>query len=501
MDQDTLAGIGCLDGQLIRWSGDAVGWMCADDADTLLTEDEVDAMVSDNGYAMASEIFSGSFLDLVDLPDGLADGDTTLSEDDVDAMVSDNGYALAADAFNGSFTALTDLPVGLEDGDDNSDTLRDLDCAIGEIAIQTEFGWACSTLAEQLDGDEDGAMIWADCDDADSSVGSSALDADCDGFTVALDCDDEDDASTHIGTDADCDGVLTDDDCDDFDATLTTLGDCDADGTTTELDCDDSNPESTTIATDEDCDGVETEDDCDDTEPDSSSWGTDGCPATSCKQLRSLYPSLGNGIFSIRPTGVSTTHSFYCDLNGTHATAGSLHLVSKYGAYSVQALSQCGGEPSGGDADCSPDADYATPYYEGVPSEQVSFDWRDEDDIAVSNAWLIAYSEGISEINVDGVRHYAYDADSSSQYKIQFEYVDGTSNSDDNRGSNWGPGATWLEWTTEGHNMMLGGQHSTTPSTPKIPRRININTMSSGNWGWHIRFTSTVDGKRGIWLH
>ena len=103
------------------------------------------------------------------------------------------------------------LPLGFTATDE---LVNDNLCAIGEIAIQTEFGWACSTLAEQLDGDEDGAMIWADCDDADSSVGSSALDADCDGFTVALDCDDEDDASTHIGTDADCDGVLTDEDCD-----------------------------------------------------------------------------------------------------------------------------------------------------------------------------------------------------------------------------------------------------------------------------------------------
>ena len=59
-DQDTLADIDCLDGQLIRWSASSTGWVCADDVDTVLSEDEVDDMVADNGYAMASEVFSGA---------------------------------------------------------------------------------------------------------------------------------------------------------------------------------------------------------------------------------------------------------------------------------------------------------------------------------------------------------------------------------------------------------------------------------------------------------
>jgi hypothetical protein len=259
MDQDTLAGIGCLDGQLIRWSGDAVGWMCADDADTLLTEDEVDAMVSDNGYAMASEVFSGSFLDLVDVAPGLADGDddTQLTEDEVDAMVSDNGYAMAVDGFGGSFTELTDLPDGLEDGDDNTDTLLDLDCAAGEIAVQTESGWACSTIAEQLDADSDGAMVWLDCDDTTSTLGSTLLDADCDSVLTADDCDDSNPDSTIRDTDGDCDGVLTADDCDDDDPDSTiTDTDADCDGVITAEDCDDSDPDSTIKAIDPDCDGA-----------------------------------------------------------------------------------------------------------------------------------------------------------------------------------------------------------------------------------------------------
>ena len=124
MDADTLAAMDCLDGQLVLWSDDTTGWVCSDtdfalstelftgsfldladvpeewldgDDDTQLTEAEVDAMVSDNGYAMATAVFSGSFLDLTDLPDGLTDGDTTLTEAEVDEMVSDNGYSLASD--------------------------------------------------------------------------------------------------------------------------------------------------------------------------------------------------------------------------------------------------------------------------------------------------------------------------------------------------------------------------------------------------------------------
>ena len=124
MDADTLAAMDCLDGQLVLWSDDTTGWVCSDtdfalstelftgsyldltdvpedwldgDDDTQLTEAQVDAMVSDNGYAMATAVFSGSFLDLTDLPDGLTDGDTTLTEAEVDEMVSDNGYSLASD--------------------------------------------------------------------------------------------------------------------------------------------------------------------------------------------------------------------------------------------------------------------------------------------------------------------------------------------------------------------------------------------------------------------
>ena len=147
LDQDTLGAIGCIDGQLIAWSDDELGWVCAEDLDTVLTESDVDIMVSDNGFAMSSEVFTGSFIDLVDLPEGLDDGDdnTQLSETDVDAMVSDNGYAMATDIFSGDFDALTGVPIGLTDGDD--DMLAGIECADDDVLIYSTSTatWSCGS--------------------------------------------------------------------------------------------------------------------------------------------------------------------------------------------------------------------------------------------------------------------------------------------------------------------------------------------------------------------
>jgi len=143
LDQDTLADIACLDGQLIAWNDDAVGWVCADDANTQLTDDDVDAIVADNGYAMASEVFSSSFLDLTDVPDGLADGDdnTQLTADEVDDMVADNGYAMATDVFSGTFSDLTGIPEWVSDGD--NDALSELACESGQIPVVEDGVWGC----------------------------------------------------------------------------------------------------------------------------------------------------------------------------------------------------------------------------------------------------------------------------------------------------------------------------------------------------------------------
>ncbi len=151
-DQDTLAEIECLDGQLIQWSADSTGWVCADDIDTVLSEDDVDDMVADNGYAMASEIFSGSFLDLVDVAPGLADGDddTQLTAEEVDAIVADNGYAMATDVFSGSFADLSDIPA-------DADTLSSMTCTDGQTVAFDSIteAWVCTDFSDStLSSDE-----------------------------------------------------------------------------------------------------------------------------------------------------------------------------------------------------------------------------------------------------------------------------------------------------------------------------------------------------------
>lgn len=164
IDQDTLAAISCMSGQLIKWDEGSVGWVCADDVDTTLTADEVDAIVADNGYAMSSALFSGSFIDLTDVPDGLMDGDdnTQLTEDQVDAMVDDNGYALEADAFSGDFGALSDIPEGLEDGD--NDALAATACSDGQILVYSlsSGSWECGADTNTtLSAEEVQAMVEA----------------------------------------------------------------------------------------------------------------------------------------------------------------------------------------------------------------------------------------------------------------------------------------------------------------------------------------------------
>jgi hypothetical protein len=53
-------------------------------------------MVADNGYAMATDVFGGSFSDLSGVPEGLSDGDTTLEESDVEGFITDEPIDLAS---------------------------------------------------------------------------------------------------------------------------------------------------------------------------------------------------------------------------------------------------------------------------------------------------------------------------------------------------------------------------------------------------------------------
>ncbi len=131
-DADSLVDFSCLDGEFLVWDSVLLDWACTAtlDTDTQLTESEVDNYVSNNGYALASDLsalaLSGSWADLTGAPVGLADGDddTQLSESEVDYYVSNNGYlsstGLAAIATSGSWSDLGSVPSGLADGDDDT---------------------------------------------------------------------------------------------------------------------------------------------------------------------------------------------------------------------------------------------------------------------------------------------------------------------------------------------------------------------------------------------
>ena len=175
-DADTLADLSCQAGDVAYFDGDMEAWTCG--PDKMLTPEQVDDIVSDKGYAMDSDLApvakTGSFTDLIDMPEGLADGDddTQLDEVAVDQMVANNGYAMDSDlspvAKSGDYADLTGVPSDLGDGDD--DTLAGLACMGGELAF-----W------------DDEAGMWA-CG-ADRVLSESEVDAMADNNGYALDAD------------------------------------------------------------------------------------------------------------------------------------------------------------------------------------------------------------------------------------------------------------------------------------------------------------------------
>jgi len=172
-DSFTELGTSCLDGDIPVWDSTLMAWACG--FDDVLSAEEVDAIVADNGYAMSSEVFSSSFLDLTDVPADLSDGDddTQLSETEVDAMVADNGYAMTSDVFSGSFSDLSGIPDGLSDGDDNTQLSEvDVDAMVSDngyaMASDTELLLdRIATLEDQLAAVED-----AVADSSGSGVGT-----------------------------------------------------------------------------------------------------------------------------------------------------------------------------------------------------------------------------------------------------------------------------------------------------------------------------------------
>jgi len=208
----------------------------------------------------------------------------------------------------------------------------------------------CSNpLAEDNDGD--GYTGFEDCNDKDPKLHPGDYDADgfspCDG-----DCDDDNPLLNP--KDADGDGVSTCyGDCHDSDASLNDL-DVDGDGLSScDGDCDDSDPSIGAIAEDADCDGTVTADDCDDTNPALNDRDVDGdgvsscdgdcddananvyagtgssedCAAGSCKDIRDLGYSTGDGSYWIHPNGID---AFQVDCEMTIDGGGWTPLVWDY---------------------------------------------------------------------------------------------------------------------------------------------------------------------------
>ena len=208
-DDDTLAALPCGEGEVAKMVSGA--WTCTADEDTTLSETDVDDFVSDNGYALATDLAtvatSGSFDDLSNVPAGLDNGDddtlaglpcgegevakvvsgawtcaadkdedTTLSDADVVNAATNHGFALSSDlstvATSGSFNDLSDVPAGLGNGDD--DTLAALPCGEGQVAKMVGGSWQCGTDTDTTYDGSNFALSNRACQSGEFQVGTDA---------------------------------------------------------------------------------------------------------------------------------------------------------------------------------------------------------------------------------------------------------------------------------------------------------------------------------------
>ena len=119
-DDDALSSLLCAAGEVARWDG--LAWSCSDDVDTQLSEEEVDAFVENNGFALQTAL----------------EAETEARGNAVDAVQAN------LTALDGSLDpiAKNGLPPDLADGD--NDTLSVLACAEAEIARWDGSQWLCS---------------------------------------------------------------------------------------------------------------------------------------------------------------------------------------------------------------------------------------------------------------------------------------------------------------------------------------------------------------------
>ena len=111
-DQDTLAGLACLDDQILVFNVVTGAWECGNDADTTLSQTEVRNIVESlNGLALNTGATMGS--------------SPIVSEATLD------------------WNKIQNRPAGLDDGDTDTDSFADLTCAAGQITVRTSSGWSC----------------------------------------------------------------------------------------------------------------------------------------------------------------------------------------------------------------------------------------------------------------------------------------------------------------------------------------------------------------------
>ena len=217
-DNDTLGAMTCGAGMVPKAT--ATGWVCGLDeqggGDTTLSEEDVDLMVANNGYARDAELgtLQGTVTalqtDLLNAQDGLSSaqsdlttlqgivegqggdltalqGALTTAQDalaSLESNLSSLQGSLAPVALSGSFTDLGDVPVGLSDGDDNTqlteaevdafvanndystgahtvdtntDVLAGLACATGQHARWDGASWTCVRGAAAVETIQPGA--------------------------------------------------------------------------------------------------------------------------------------------------------------------------------------------------------------------------------------------------------------------------------------------------------------------------------------------------------
>ncbi len=141
-DADALSSLLCAAGEIAKWDG--LVWSCDTDVDTQLSEEEVDAFVENNGYALETSLSTAV---------------TTLEDADAILQTNVDTVQVNVDTVQGDLTALNNsldpvatvgLPADLLDGDDNTDVLASLVCGAEQVARWDGTSWACSNTGERV---------------------------------------------------------------------------------------------------------------------------------------------------------------------------------------------------------------------------------------------------------------------------------------------------------------------------------------------------------------